>query len=380
MNKDFLPKIVVLGTRGFPGVQGGVESHCENLYPIIVKHGWDVTVLTRCNYVDTSITAYNKVKLVPLSCPKNKFLEAIIHTFKGIWFTKRIGCDILHIHAIGPSLCVPLARLLGLKVVVTHHGPDYMRKKWNRVAKIFLKIGEMCACRYANKIICISKTIADNIRDKFGRESVVIPNGVVIAGHTTQKGLLKRFGLEKNRYFIAVGRFVPEKGFIDLIEAFSLFKRDNHSNGYGDFKLVIVGESDHEDSYSLSIKKKAAQIKEVILTGRLKRDALDELYYNAHTFVMPSYYEGLPIALLEAMSYGLPCMVSDIPANREVKLDSNSYFRPGDVKAICERLHYAVQFPFSEEQRLQQIDFVRKRFDWENIASQTIKVYEKLCN
>ncbi len=378
MKKDGIPRVVVLGTRGFPGVQGGVEAHCENLYPIIAKHGWDITVLTRRDYVDTSISNYRKVRLISLSCPKNKFLEAIIHTFKGIWFTRKIGCDILHIHAIGPSLCVPLARLLRLKVVVTHHGPDYMRKKWNSIAKLFLKFGEMCACKYANEVICISQTIADSIRDKFGIDSVVIPNGVVIPKHTIQKGLLKRFGLEKQRYFIAVGRFVPEKGFIDLLEAFALFKRETHSSSKG-VKLVIVGASDHEDSYSLSIKKRASQIEDVVLTGKLKKDALAELYYHAHTFVMPSYYEGLPIALLEAMSYGLPCIVSDIPANREVKLEGNRYFKPGDVEAIYGGLCYAVQSPFSEQQRLQQIDFVRKHFNWEEIANQTIKVYERLC-
>ena len=159
-------KIAVLGTRGFPNVQGGVEVHCENLYSRLAKNACEVVVFIRRPYVDTGCDNYEVVKLVPLFCPKNKFLEAFLHTLCGVFVAKKNHPDILHIHAIGPSLFVPLARLLGMKVVMTNHGPDYKRKKWGRLAKIVLALGENLGARYANSVICISESIAERFKKK----------------------------------------------------------------------------------------------------------------------------------------------------------------------------------------------------------------------
>ena len=233
-------KIAVVGTRGFPQIQGGVEAHCENLYPYLVKKGCEVVVFTRKPYVTYPQDAFKGVSLITLSCPKSKFLEAFMHTFKGVFAARKIHPDILHIHAIGPALFVPLARLLGFKVVMTHHGPDYERKKWGAAAKIVLKLGEYLGCRFANQIIAISEPIAQTLSSKYGIKVNIVPNGVVISGVPELSGLLGKFGLEKGKYILAVGRFVPEKGFDDLIEAF------DRSNIRG-WKLVIVGGADHED-------------------------------------------------------------------------------------------------------------------------------------
>ena len=170
-----------------PRRPGGVETHCENLYPCLARLGCDVTVITRRPYVDPGVTSHRGVRLVPLGCPRNKFLEAIVHTFRGVLLVSgrshglagKMGCDILHIHAVGPSLFVPLARFLGLKVVITHHGPDYLRKV-EPVGQIRFKDGERLGCQWANGIICISKTIAGSVKAKFGKEAAVIPNGVVV--------------------------------------------------------------------------------------------------------------------------------------------------------------------------------------------------------
>jgi len=157
-------KITVSGTRGFPGVQGGVESHCEHLYPYLVQRGCDITVFTRKPYIDLEIGSYKGVKFIPLSCPANKFLEAIVHTFKSVLRAKKLHPDILHIHGIGPSFFVPLARTLGMKVVVTHHGPDYKRKKWPLHAKIFLRFCESMGMTFAHEIIAIAQNIADEVK------------------------------------------------------------------------------------------------------------------------------------------------------------------------------------------------------------------------
>lgn len=361
-------KIIVLGTRGFPSVQGGVESHCENLYPRLAGLGCDVTVITRRPYVDPGVISHRGVRLIPLDCPRNKFLEAIVHTFKGVLLARKMGCDILHIHAVGPSLLVPLARLLGLKVVMTHHGPDYERKKWNWIAKAVLKAGEWGGCVFANAIIAISRTIAGHIKRKYGREAVVIPNGVAVAQRLETDGALNQFGLEKGKYVLAVGRFVPEKGFHDLLEAW-------RAVAVAGWKLVIVGGADHEDDYSRRLKEQAAGFENVVLTGRLTGLPLKELYTHAGLFVLPSYYEGLPIVLLEAMSYGLSCVVSDIPANREVALEDRRYFRPGDIDGMAKVIREFLHRPLTAQEKSSQIKEVAEKYNWDTIAEETLKVY-----
>jgi len=365
-------KIVVLGTRGFPNVQGGVETHCEHLYPFLAQEGCDVTVLTRTPYVDPGITSYKNVKLIARSCPKNKFLEAIVHTVNGVFTAKKLGCDIVHFHAIGPSLCAPLARLLGLKTVMTHHGPDYMRKKWNLLAKAILKAGENLGCLWANRIICISDTIADNIRKKFKKDPMVIPNGVIIPELAKTSDALHAYGLEKEKYILTVGRFVPEKGFHDLINAYSLKLKTNK------IKLVIVGDADHQDKYSRDLKESAGGNKDIILTGRLTGKPLQELYSHAGLFILPSYYEGLPIVLLEAMSYGLSCIISDIPANREVALENQRHFSPGDIEGMSAKIQEYIDRSFSQEEKYSQIENIKKNYDWKKIAKQTKDVYKKI--
>ncbi|MBF0571949.1 MAG: glycosyltransferase family 4 protein [Candidatus Omnitrophica bacterium] len=368
-------KIVVLGTRGFPNVQGGVEAHCENLYPCLVKQGCDVTVITRRPYVDLGVTSYRDVRLVALNCPQNKFLEAFIHTFKGVLLARKMGCDILHIHSIGPSLFVPMAKLLGLKVVMTHHGPDYERKKWNGLAKLVLMMGEWKGCVFANEIIAISKTIADHIKKNFGRTANQIPNGVLIPQQIGTDGALKRFGIEKGKYILTVGRFVPEKGFEDLVNAFQLGAGSN----FAGYKLVVVGDADHIDKYSTKLKEKANQVKGVILTGRLTGMPLQELYTHAGLFVLPSYYEGLPIVLLEALSYGLSCLVSDISSNREVGLDSERYFPAGDVDTMAKIIVRFLARTQALEEKDLQIKRISEKYSWEKISAETFKVYKKIC-
>ena len=388
-------KIAVLGTRGFPDVQGGVEAHCENLYPRLVRKGCEVVVFSRRPYVNSACGDYEGVRLIALDCSKNKFLETFLHTLYGVFVAKKLSPDILHFHAIGPSLFVPLARLLGLKVVMTNHGPDYQRKKWTRLAKLVLKLGEFLGIKFANGVIAISQTIADQIRRKYKKEVAVIPNGVVIAQIAQSDDVVKKYGLTKGKYILSVGRFVPEKGFHDLIDAYTRIyterntqiNTDKETNTHGlkirmdadkDWKLVITGDADHPDRYSQSLKEKASQNRNVILTGSLNGGALQELYSNAGLFVLPSYYEGLPIVLLEAMSYGLSCIASDIPPNREVGLSEERFFKPGDVKALAGKIKEFMDKPLTDEEKRRQIDMVAKKYNWEKIAAQTLQVYREV--
>ncbi len=366
-------KIAVLGTRGFPQIQGGIEAHCENLYTRLAALGCDVAVFTRRPYVIYSGAAFKGVKLIPLPCPKQKIFEAFVHTLRGLFYAKRVKPDIVHFHAVGPSFFIPLARFMGFKVVMTHHGPDYKRKKWGLVAKVFLVIGEYLGIRSANEVIAISGVIAEDILKKCGRKAHIIPNGAITSGSLSTDGTLKKFGLEKGKYILSVGRFVPEKGFHDLIVAFI-------KSQAAAWKLVIVGDADHEDKYSRELKRMAGGSNGVVMTGSLTGQPLQELYSHAGLFVLPSYYEGLPIALLEALSYGLSCLASDISANRSINLAAGRFFKAGDVRELTEKILYFINNPLKTEEKTAQIKEIFEKYSWDDIANKTLEVYKMVCH
>jgi glycosyltransferase involved in cell wall biosynthesis len=363
-------KIFVTGTRGIPDVPGGVESHCQHLYPLVVQHGHSVKLCRRSGYVDDGLASWRGVELVDIFSPGKKSLEAIVHTFLAILEARRWGADVLHVHAVGPSLMIPFARLLGMKVVMTNHGPDYDRQKWGGAARTILKLGEYLGGRCANEVIVISQHIREIVRRRCARDSVLIPNGVEIPKPATARDFIDDQGLEPGQYLLAVARFVPEKGLHDLVSAFDRIETP--------WKLLIAGDADHEDDYSRTLKEAAAANPDIVLTGYLTGEALHQAYSHAGLFVMPSYHEGLPIALLEAMSYGLPVLVSDIPANLEVNLGTQAYFSCGNVAELAEQILNKTSVRYTEAQRTAQVETVRKNYDWVTIAADTVRVYEGL--
>lgn len=359
-------KIVVTGTRGIPAIMGGVETHCEELFPRVAALGFDVTVMRRSSYVGDSLTEWKGVKLVDIPTPRKKAFEAIVHTVRAVIAARRLGADVVHIHAIGPALVTPLARLLGMKVVFTHHGPDYDRDKWGAAAKMMLRLGEMLGCRFANRVIVISDVIRNLIASKHGRTRGVslIYNGVPAADKCSFPDYFSELGITEGDYVLGMSRFVPEKNLHHLIEAFTRVRPEG-------VKLVIAGDSDFPDEYSEGLKRQACEAG-VVLTGFVKGQKLHSLLTNARCFVLPSSHEGLPIALLEAMSYGLPVIVSDIPANLEVHLAQECYFPVGDVEALASRLCTLCEEP------LARIDYDMAKYDWDHIAKEVSDVYRSL--
>lgn len=360
-------KVVVIGTRGIPNIQGGVETHCEELFPRIAELGADVTIIRRtCHVPDGDhLTSYKGVKLVDVYAPKRKSFEAIVHSILATFKAKRLGADILHVHAIGPSLCCPLARLLGMKVVSTNHGPDYDRQKWGFLAKAMLRTGEWCQAHFANHIISISNVISNILASKYNRTKDVslIFNGVSIPHKSTATDFLSELNLEPKKYVFALARFVPEKRFDLLTKA---FQACNHEG----YQLVLAGDADHESAYSRQLKKQAAEAG-VILPGFIKGEKLNQLFTNAALFVLPSTHEGLPISLLEAMSYNVDVLVSDIPANQLLELTKNDFFHVDDQNHLTQKLTEKLNAP----QLGREYDL--SRFNWDHIAQQTLSVYEK---
>lgn len=362
-------KIVVLGLRGFPNIQGGVETHCEQLYTRVAARGHEVIVIGRKPYMPKPIDTWKGVRLIWMRCPRSTFLEAIVHTFIGTFVAFFLRPDLLHIHAIGPSLLVPMARLLGMTVVTTNHGPDYDRQKWGRASKAILKIGERLGSKGSHRVIAISQPIADHLRKAFNCEATVIPNGVVVRAPAIEHDAVDGLGLTRGHYVIAVGRLVPEKGFHDLVDAFV-------QADLKDWKLIVIGRADHENAYSLGLGNKARGVSSIVMAGFLSGEPLHQFYSHAGVFVLPSYHEGLPIVLLEAMGYGLPVVVSDIPANRQAGLPDESFFEPGDVARLSARLQAIVVDLPTPAQRRERIEMIRARFDWDTITAKTIEVYE----
>ena len=367
-------KVMMLGLRGFPEVQGGVETHAEHLCPLLADMGCDVTVLVRSPYQPKDIgRTWRGVKFVPLWAPKSKGLEAILHSFLGVLYAAVKRPDILHIQAIGPAIMTLPARLLGLRVVVTHHGPDYDRQKWGRFARWVLQTGERFGMRWSNARIVISEVIRSLVRGKHDRESTLVPNGVVLPALPDTVAAPSAFGLEPGRYVLLVSRLVPEKRHLDLIEAF-------RRAALPGWKLAIVGASDHPDAYVRQVLDAAAATPGVVCTGLQTGLSLRELYAHAGIFVLPSSHEGLPIAMLEALSYGLPVIASDIPANVEVGLPAAHYFPLGDVEALVVRLREFAAQPLTFEAREARRAWVSERYDWRDIARRTLAVYEAVAS
>lgn len=359
-------KIVVTGTRGIPNIQGGVETHCEELYPRIADKDHTVIIVRRPQYKSehNSINYYKGVEIKDICTYGAKHFEAFIHTFAAVLYAKKVGADIVHIHAIGPSLMTPLVKLLGMSAVITHHGPDYDRKKWGRFSKKLLRVGEQLGANYADHVIVISNHIKSLVLNKYKSIKAIslIYNGVKLSASSDQD-LLKELHLTPKRYLLAVGRFVEEKGFDLLIEAFNNAKLEG-------LQLVIAGDADHETPYSLQLKA-FAQKHHIVLTGFIQKEQLMQLYANTELFVLPSYHEGLPISLLEAMNCNCNVLVSNIPANLEVGLPQTDYFQCGDCTDLMRQLKRKISH---KEKPLYDM----RKYDWDNIANQTKAIYDSL--
>lgn len=361
-------KLFVTGTRGIPDIPGGVETHCQQLYPRLAHMGCDVTLVRRSCYVehDAERTDYQGVHLIDVYAPRRKSVEAIVHTALAVLKAWRLKADVVHIHAVGPALMVPLARLLGLTVVVTNHGPDYERAKWGGVARLMLRLGEWCQARWAHHIIAISHPIAQRLRERYRRTQgvTVIHNGVERPKPCTTHDYLDTLGLVPGGYVLAVARFVPEKRLHLLVEAFAQLQPC-------DCQLVIAGDADHDDDYSRALKQRARQ-SGVVLAGYVTGEPLGQLWSGARLFVLPSSHEGLPISLLEAMAWQRDVLVSNIPANTLPELSDDDFFAVDSLDALTHALRRKLAQPYT--QRIYSLE----AYDWDHIARQTLQVYNGL--
>ena len=369
-------KILMFGHKRIPSREGGVEIVVEALSTRMAALGHQVTCCNRGGHhvsgaeFDARIgREYKGVRLKTLPTIDKKGLAAVSSSFFGALYSAFSRADVVHIHAEGPAFMCFLPRLLGKKVVVTVHGLDWQREKWKQgFGAKYIRLGEKMAVRFANEIIVLSRNVQNYFMETYGRETTWIPNGIEKPERLTAEHITEQFGLEKDGYILFLGRLVPEKGIHYLIEAFKAVRTDK--------KLVIAGGVSDSSEYAEGLHKAAAEDERILFTGFVQGRLLEELYSNAYLYVQPSDVEGMPLTLLEAMSYGNCCLVSDIPECTEVTQDKALTFPKGNTEALLTQLQILCDQPETAAQyKNMSRDYICEKFNWDDITEKTLELY-----
>ena len=369
-------RVAMMGLRAIGQGSGGVEKAVEEISRRLAARGHAVTVFCRARYNPGGAAAFEGVRLVNLPALYSKHLEAITHTFLAACRALR-GYDVVHIHATGPSILAFLPRLAGRRTVVTVHGLDWKREKWGAAAKLFLRLGAWTAGAFPHRTIVVSRELQAFYRERYGRETVYIPNGVA-PGTRRPLDRLRRFGVRGDDYLLFLGRIVPEKGAHLLIEAFRATP--------GDLKLLIVGGASHSEDYLSRLRALADGDPRIVFTGPLYGAEKEEVFSNARALVFPSTLEGMPLVLLEAMEFGCPVLCSDIPENLEVVRPDGApggelaaLFPAGSAAALRDALPAFLSAPDAARARAAKAaEYAARTFDWDRIAAATEAVYREL--
>ncbi len=366
-------KIAMFGHKQIPSRAGGVEVVVEQLATRMAAQGHHVTCYnrkSRAHAETVRLKEYQGVALRSVPTLTLKGLAAMTASFFAALCCAFSNAQVVHIHAEGPAAMCWLPKLFGKRIIVTVHGLDWQREKWqNSVGKKYIHLGEKMAVRFADEIIVLSRNVQDYFMKQYGRETVWIPNGITMP-ERLDADQIKAFGLQKDNYILFLGRLVPEKGVHYLIEAYKKLDTDK--------KLVIAGNVSDTNAYGRRLRAMAADDSRVVFTGFVQGELLSELYTNAYVYVLPSDLEGMPLSLLEAMSYGNCCVVSDIRECMEVVEANAVLFPQGNVRALSDCLQKLCDEPDTVDYyRRGSRRFVCEKYNWERIVSQTLTLYER---
>lgn len=369
-------KIAMIGHKRIPSREGGIEIVVEELSTRLVLMGHSVTVYNRMGHHVSEkhedkeahkLKKYNGIKIVRVPTPANKAMNAIVYSFIATILAIFGNYDVIHFHAEGPCLMLIIPHILGIRTVATIHGLDWQRSKWGGFATKVLKLGEKIAAKYADEVIVLSRNVQQYFKDTYNRETIYIPNGVTRTEFREPDVISEKYGLEKDKYILFLGRIVPEKGVLYLLEAFSRIDTD--------MKLVIAGGKSHTDDYEHLVKNMAKKDSRVVLTGFVQGNLFSELYSNAYLYVLPSDVEGMPISLLEAMSFGRKCLVSDIPENKEACKDYAMYFEKSNIDDLEKKLKMAIEKPEIFHTDYEIMNYCYNRFNWNEVTSASVRLY-----
>jgi glycosyltransferase involved in cell wall biosynthesis len=371
-------KIAAIGAKGIPPKQGGIEHICAEIYPRMVAKGHSVDLFARSSY--TGLRAFQNhhfkdVRVISLPCPGMRGLDALTSSAAGAILTGKGGYDIVHFHALGPSLFTWIPKIARTsKVVVTCNGLDWQREKWGKLSSRLIKLGEQAAARYADEIIVVSEALRTYFLETYNRETTLIPNApstYVDSDPTFPYG--STLNLTPQRYIIYLGRLVPEKCPDLLIKAFQ-------SLNLKEWKLVLVGGNSDTSSFMNSLHELTHNQPNVVFAGELQGSCLAEIMRGAGLFVLPSNLEGLPLALLEAMQEGIPVVASDIPPHKELLEDDRGLmFKAGDVTSCAKKLEWAIHHYDEMHVKAEKAQkYVRTFYTWDQIVSDTLSVFESV--
>lgn len=371
-------KIAMIGQKFLPSRAGGVEIHVEEISKRLVQRGHKVDVICRRKYCKKktclkkytgSNCFYDGIQVICVKNIKSKSLDTITYSFVATLKAMFGDYDVIHFHALGPTTMSFLVRLTRKKIVCTVHGLDWQRDKWGGFATSFLKLGEYMSTKVPHHTITVGQKLVDYYKDKYDKDVIYIPNGINKPIVREAKLIKENYGIDKGEYLLFLARLVPEKNCHLLIEAYKELKTDK--------KLVIAGESSHTNKYQRSLHELAKGDERIVFTGFIGGALLDELYSNAYAYVLPSDIEGLPISLLEAMSYGNCCLVSDIRENMDVILDKGVSFKTASKNSLKEGIKYLIDNPeVVKKYERESAKFILDKYNWDEVVDETIAVYE----
>jgi glycosyltransferase involved in cell wall biosynthesis len=367
----------MIGQKGIPTQFGGIERHVEALAVRLGQMGHEVLVYTRAWYAAPKTKFSKGVRTIATPTIKSKHLDAIVHTFTSTLHAIGAGVDVIHYHGVGPSLLSFIPRIFAprIKVVSTFHCIDRKHQKWNVLARLMLGMGEKAACLFPHETIVVSKTLQSYCDNRYNRDTNYVPNGIVEPGRSGTE-ILAKFGLKKGGYVAMVSRLVRHKGVHHLISAYQNLQKRGLTKGK---KLVIVGDSAFTDDYVKELRVMAAGNKDILFTGYLKGKALDQMFAGSYAIAHPSESEGLPIAVLEAMSYGKAVIASDIPENMEVTREHGINFKNKSVADLTRKLRFALANPEIVRTKGENAHaFVIENYHWDDVAKQVSEIYLKL--
>ena len=372
-------RIAMIGHKRIPSREGGVEIVVEELAVRMAAMGHHVDAYNRYGhhvsgkkyeqeYGWKGRKFYKGVRVYIVPTFRASSLNAIVYSFFATVRAMFGRYDVFHFHAEGPSVMVWLPRFFHKRIVVTVHGLDWQRAKWGNLASYVIKLGEKMAAKYADEVIVLSRNVQQYFADTYHRDVTYIPNAIDRPESRQAQMITEKYGLAKGEYLLSLGRIVPEKGVHYLIEAFAKIKTDK--------KLVIAGGNSHAVEYMDQIHRMVAQDERIIMTDFVQGQVLEELYSNAYAFVLPSDVEGMALTLLEAMSYGNCCLVSDICENTEVVEDKALVFRKGDVQDLRRQLEYMLAHPEAvREYGKHSADYICGKYNWDEVVQETLKLY-----
>ncbi len=376
MKEEKYLTIAMIGHKQVPSRKGGIEQVLTTICPMMVQKGHKVTCYNRFDekegdesYGENCHSDYQGVRLKEVWTWNKKGLAALTSSFSAAVCAAIGNYDIVHFHAEGPCAALWIPKLCGKRCIATVHGLDWQRDKWKHgFGSRYIKFGEKVLAKWADEVIVLSRGVQQYFRDTYQRDTVLIPNGVSRPSKKEADIITLKYGLRKDDYFCALSRLTEEKGLHYLIEAYLQLNTDK--------KLVIAGDSSDTDEYVQRLKEMAKDNRNIIFTGFVSGNLLDELYSNSYVYILPSNLEGMPLTLLEAMSYGNAVIGSDIPEIADVVEDKAVLFRKGDVDDLAGKMQYLADHPeIVENYRKQSSDFICGKYNWNDVAEATLQLY-----